>query len=94
MISARKSQPARCAPAQGAPPPSPPQSPPQAAIAPRAVGRKEAAKALGLSLATVDRAISRGDLVAKKYGTRTLVPVVEIERYLARLEDKEKPPAT
>jgi excisionase family DNA binding protein len=59
---------------------------------PLAVSRKEAAKALSLSVPTLDRAISRGDLVAKKYGSRTLVPVSEIERYLARLQNKDKPP--
>lgn len=58
------------------------------------VRRKEAAQLLGISLATIDRAISRGDLVAKKYGSRTLVPRVEIDRYLERLAVKEKPPAT
>lgn len=58
------------------------------------VRRKEAAQLLGMSLATIDRAISRGDLVAKKYGSRTLVPRVEIDRYLERLANKERPPET
>jgi excisionase family DNA binding protein len=63
---------------------------------PLALRRKDAARALGLSTRTLDRAISRGDLVAKKYGSRTLVPRAEIERYLEMMlqaRDKEKPPA-
>jgi excisionase family DNA binding protein len=59
-----------------------------------AVRRKEAARMLSVSLTTLDRAISRGDLVAKKYGARTLVPRIEIDRYLDRMANKEKPPAT
>jgi len=60
---------------------------------PLAVPRKEAARELGLSITTVDRAIKRGDLVAKKYGARVLVPRAEIERYLANLKStSEKPP--
>ena len=60
-----------------------------AATAPLALRRKEAARMLGVSLTTIDRAISRGDLVAKKYGKRTLVPTIEIERYLERMSVKE-----
>jgi excisionase family DNA binding protein len=53
----------------------------------------KAARELGLSITTVDRAIKRGDLVAKKYGSRVLVPRAEIERYLASLRSaSEKPP--
>jgi len=60
---------------------------------PLAVPRKETARELGLSITTVDRAIKRGDLVAKKYGARVLVPRAEIERYLANLKSaSEKPP--
>ena len=59
--------------------------------APLALRRKEVARVLGLSITTVDRAIKRGDLIAKKYGTRTLVPRAEIDRYLENLE-KAKPP--
>lgn len=62
------------------------------AAAPLALRRKEAARMLGVSLTTIDRAISRGDLVAKKYGKRTLVPTVEIERYLERMMVKQRPP--
>jgi excisionase family DNA binding protein len=43
-----------------------------------------------LSITTVDRAIKRGDLVAKKYGSRVLVPRAEIERYLANLKSASK----
>jgi excisionase family DNA binding protein len=39
------------------------------------------ARILGLSLSTVDRAIKRKDLKVKKYGTRVLVPVGEVERF-------------
>ena len=63
------------------------------AAPPLAVPRKEAARELGLSITTVDRAIKRGDLVAKKYGSRVLVPRAEIERYLANLKSASaKPP--
>jgi excisionase family DNA binding protein len=51
-----------------------------------AMPRKEAARALGVSLSTVDRAIKRGDIKTKKYGTRVLVPMSEIERF-ARPDD-------
>jgi excisionase family DNA binding protein len=48
---------------------------------PLAMPRKEAARTLGVSLSTVDRAIKRGDIKTKKYGTRVLVPMSEIERF-------------
>ena len=48
---------------------------------PLAIPRKEVARILSLSLSTVDRAIARGDLKTKKYGTRVLVPVGEVERF-------------
>ena len=54
--------------------------------APLALPRKEAARTLGVSLSTVDRAIKRGDIKTKKYGTRVLVPTSEIERF-ARPDD-------
>jgi len=50
-----------------------------------ALRRKEAARELGLSVRTIDRAIKRGDLLAKRYGARVLVPRAEIERYLEKL---------
>jgi excisionase family DNA binding protein len=60
---------------------------------PLVLRRQEAARMLSVSLTTIDRAISRGDLVAKKYGTRTLVPRVEIERYLEKMAQKKAPAA-
>jgi excisionase family DNA binding protein len=52
-----------------------------------ALPRKEAARALSLSVRTLDRAIKRGDLRAKKYGTRVLIPSAEIDRYLRELDE-------
>lgn len=49
--------------------------------------RKEAARELRMSLATLDRAISRGDLKAKKHGHSTFVMASEIERYIAQWPD-------
>jgi excisionase family DNA binding protein len=51
--------------------------------------RKEAAKALRMSLATLDRRIAHGDLKAKKHGRATLVLPEEITRYLENLPDIE-----
>jgi excisionase family DNA binding protein len=53
-----------------------------------ALTRKEAAKLLGISLATLDRAIARGDLKAKKYGARTLLLSSELERFLGELPER------
>ena len=61
--------------------------------APLAMPRKEAARTLGVSLSTVDRAIKRGDIKTKKYGTRVLVPMSEIERF-ARSDDPSDQAAT
>jgi excisionase family DNA binding protein len=61
--------------------------------APLAMPRKEAARTLGVSLSTVDRAIKRGDIKTKKYGTRVLVPMSEIERF-ARPDDPSDQAAT
>ncbi|HVG51611.1 MAG TPA: helix-turn-helix domain-containing protein [Xanthobacteraceae bacterium] len=58
---------------------------------PLALHRKDAAKRIGLSLASLDRAIGRGEIKAKKYGKRTLIKVTELERYLDALPDLEKP---
>ena len=60
---------------------------------PLAVPRKEAARMLTVSLSTVDRAIKRGDLKVKKYGTRVLVPVAEVERFAGLDPANENPPA-
>ena len=56
--------------------------------APLVLNRKEAAKLTGLSIATIDRAIARGDLRVKKYGTRSLILRSEVERFLNTLEDR------
>jgi excisionase family DNA binding protein len=56
-----------------------------------AIPRREVARTLSLSLSTVDRAIKRGDLRAKKYGTRVMVPIKEVERFAGL--DKDDPPA-
>ena len=61
------------------------------AAAPLALRRKGAARVLGVSLTPIDRAISRGGLVAKKYGKGTLLPAVGIERYLERMMGKQSP---
>jgi excisionase family DNA binding protein len=60
---------------------------------PLAIPRKEVARILSLSLSTVDRAIRRGDLKAKKYGTRVLVPVGEVERFASPDRVNEDPSA-
>ena len=57
-------------------------------VAPRALTRKEAAKLLGISVRTLDRAIARGDLKAKRYGTRLLILLSEVERFLSSLPDQ------
>ena len=49
--------------------------------------RKEAARELRMSLATLDRAIARGDLKAKKRGYSTFVMAREIARYIESWPD-------
>jgi excisionase family DNA binding protein len=49
--------------------------------------RKEAARELRISLAKLDRVISRGELKAKKHGHSTFVMASEIERYINDLPD-------
>jgi excisionase family DNA binding protein len=49
--------------------------------------RKEAARELRISLATLDRVIARGALRAKKHGHSTFVLASEIERYINELPD-------
>jgi excisionase family DNA binding protein len=60
---------------------------------PLVVHRKDAAVALGLSVRTIDRAIKRGDLRTKKYGTRVMVPQSEVERFARVMsgEDEGQP---
>jgi excisionase family DNA binding protein len=49
--------------------------------------RKEAARELRVSLATLDRMIGRGQLKAKKHGHSTFVMATEVERYIKELPD-------
>ena len=56
---------------------------------PRALTRKEAAKSLGISLSTLDRAIQRADLKAKKYGARVLLLSSELERFWNALPEQQ-----
>lgn len=46
--------------------------------------RKEAAKMLSLSVRTIQRLIVRGDLKARRMGSRVLVPRRELERLASR----------
>jgi len=55
--------------------------------------RKEAAKLAKMSVSTIDRAIARGDLRAKKYGARSILLRTEVERFVTELPDQE-PKAT
>jgi hypothetical protein len=55
---------------------------------PLALHRKEAAKKIGISLTSLDRAIAAGKLKAKKYGKRTLLLVPDIERFVDELPDQ------
>jgi excisionase family DNA binding protein len=55
---------------------------------PLALHRKEAARHIGLSVASLDRAIARGEIKVKKYGKRTLIRTEELERYLNALPDQ------
>jgi excisionase family DNA binding protein len=54
----------------------------------RALRRKEAAELLGISVRTLDRAIARGDVKAKRYGSRLLLPMSELERFLGGLPER------
>ena len=51
--------------------------------------RKEAARELRVSLATLDRIIDRGQLKAKKHGHSTFVMATEVQRYIENLPDIE-----
>jgi len=55
---------------------------------PLVVHKAEAARLAGLSLASVDRAIARGELKTKKYGKRTLILKTELARFLDGLPDQ------
>jgi excisionase family DNA binding protein len=45
------------------------------------VDKKEAARRLGKSIPTIDRAIARGDLRVKRYGRRVLILKTELARF-------------
>jgi excisionase family DNA binding protein len=55
--------------------------------APVAYSREEAAKACGLSLDTIRRAINAGDLRAKRAGRRIVVPEESLRDWLKGLPD-------
>ena len=63
------------------------QPPPVPASGLRFLTRKEAARELRVSLATLDRMIGRGHLRAKKLGHSTFVMASEIDRYIEELPD-------
>lgn len=45
------------------------------------VSRQDAAKALSVSVRSVDYMISRGELPARKLGKRTLIPRASLEKF-------------
>jgi excisionase family DNA binding protein len=49
----------------------------------------EAAKVLSLGRSTIFNLLARGELVAVKLGTRTLISTEELQRYLASLPKAE-----
>lgn len=58
--------------------------PPTATPVPaKAYDKQQAAAAMTVSRATIDRLISTGELRAKKIGTRVVIPVEAIDEYLA-----------
>jgi excisionase family DNA binding protein len=63
------------------------QPPPAPSSGLKFLTRKEAARELRISLATLDRVIARGDLKAKKHGHSTFVMASEVERYIKDLPD-------
>ena len=52
-----------------------------------ALSKRDAAKSLSLSIASIDRMLSRGAIRARKIGGRTLIPKSEIERILNEAPD-------
>jgi len=48
------------------------------------VSKREAAAALGVSVRTIDNLLAHKELVARKIGRRTLIPVTELERFARR----------
>lgn len=49
----------------------------------------DAAKVIGVSRSTLFNLLARGDLKARKLGTRTLITSAELERYLSELPAAE-----
>jgi len=54
---------------------------------PLAISREQAARRLGLGLRTLDRLLASGELKARKFQRRVLVPIAEIERDLTALAE-------
>ena len=52
--------------------------------------RKEAARRLGLSVATIDRELARGNITHMRSGRRVLFTQAHIEEYIKRNECKAK----
>jgi excisionase family DNA binding protein len=52
-------------------------------VSPHALSRREAARYLGVSLSHLDARIATGEIRAKNSGRRVLIPVAELERFLA-----------
>jgi excisionase family DNA binding protein len=48
------------------------------------VSKREAAIALGISVRTIDNLLACKELLARKVGRRTLIPVTELERFARR----------
>jgi excisionase family DNA binding protein len=55
---------------------------------PFAISREQAAHRLGLGLRTLDRLLASGELKARKFRRRVLVPIPEIKRYLMALAER------
>lgn len=55
-----------------------PQDPPQRRLA----SRRDAAEMLGVSVRTVDRLLTGGDLTAVHVGSRCLIPVADIDAFI------------
>lgn len=53
-------------------------------LAPLAYRRDDAARAIGVSLDTIDRLIARGEIRSARIGNARVIPAVELEAYLTR----------
>lgn len=49
----------------------------------------EAAKALGIGRSTLFDLLARGEIKARKLGTRTLIPAAELSRYVEDLPEAQ-----